>query len=179
MKDPLAGRRGSGLERTFLTEVGHIAEGEVTSAPAACIPLLFEDKVVGVIAVVLPLLEQKRRFATVDRELFSFWAPTRASRWSRPTRCPRATVDRPAPKPCARSADRNHDSAERLTLFPERQGRRGDERRILLFGRRRFAHDASALGARAIARARVCASRKPTTASTACASSQPVDSRST
>ena len=39
------------------------------SSPQACIPLLFEDRAVGVI-VVYSLLAQKKRFVTVDRELF-------------------------------------------------------------------------------------------------------------
>jgi hypothetical protein len=57
------------LERTVLTGVAHVAEGEVSSPPAACIPMRLEDRVVGAI-VVYSLLEQKRRFVTVDRELF-------------------------------------------------------------------------------------------------------------
>jgi hypothetical protein len=63
--DPVA----SVVERTFLTGVPHIAEGEVTTQPAACIPLHIEDRVVGVI-VVYSLLAQKPSFVTVDRELF-------------------------------------------------------------------------------------------------------------
>ncbi|HEY8040741.1 MAG TPA: GAF domain-containing protein [Polyangiaceae bacterium] len=57
------------IERTFLTGVPHIAEGDVTTPPAACIPLAVEDRNVGVI-VIYALLEQKKRFVTVDRELF-------------------------------------------------------------------------------------------------------------
>jgi GAF domain-containing protein len=57
------------VERTYLTGVPHVAEGEVVSVPAACIPLQLEERVVGVI-VVYSLLEHKRRFVTVDRELF-------------------------------------------------------------------------------------------------------------
>jgi hypothetical protein len=73
------GRRGGGagldpvvalVERTYLTGVPHIAEGEMlASSPQACIPLQFEDRFVGAI-VVYSLLEQKKRFITVDRELF-------------------------------------------------------------------------------------------------------------
>jgi hypothetical protein len=71
------GRRGGGsldpvlavVERTYLTGVPHIAEGETLSSPQACIPLLFEDRAIGTI-VVYSLLEQKKRFVTVDRELF-------------------------------------------------------------------------------------------------------------
>jgi GAF domain-containing protein len=37
--------------------------------PAACIPLLLDDRVVGVI-VVYTLFEQKKHFVAVDRELF-------------------------------------------------------------------------------------------------------------
>jgi hypothetical protein len=57
------------IERTFLTGVLHVAEGEVTSAPAACIPLHIEDRAVGAI-VVFGLLAQKAQFVNVDRELF-------------------------------------------------------------------------------------------------------------
>ena len=57
------------IERTFLTGVPHVAEGAITSTPAACIPLQVEDKPVGAI-VVYGLLEQKKRFVTVDHELF-------------------------------------------------------------------------------------------------------------
>jgi hypothetical protein len=60
---------GAILERTVLTGVAHVAEGEVSTPPAACIPMWLEDRVVGAI-VVYSLLEQKRRFVTVDRELF-------------------------------------------------------------------------------------------------------------
>jgi GAF domain-containing protein len=63
--DPVA----AAVERAFLTGVAHVAEGEVTSSPAACIPLHIEDRVVGVI-VVHRLLAQKPSFVTVDRELF-------------------------------------------------------------------------------------------------------------
>jgi hypothetical protein len=71
------GRRGGGsldpvvavVERTYLTGVPHIAEGESLASPQACIPLQFEDRAVGTI-VVYSLLEQKKRFITVDRELF-------------------------------------------------------------------------------------------------------------
>jgi hypothetical protein len=57
------------IERAYLTGVPHVAEGEVAAQPAACIPLLIDERNVGVIVVYL-LLEQKRRFVTVDRELF-------------------------------------------------------------------------------------------------------------
>ncbi len=57
------------VERTFLTGVPVVAEGEVTSSPAACIPMRLDDRVVGAI-VVYALLEQKRQFVSVDRELF-------------------------------------------------------------------------------------------------------------
>jgi GAF domain len=60
---------GAILERTVLTGVAHVAEGDVSASPAACIPMWLEDRVVGAI-VVYSLLEQKRRFVTVDRELF-------------------------------------------------------------------------------------------------------------
>ena len=57
------------VERTYLTGVPHIAEGEPKTPPAACIPLQLEDRTVGAI-VVYALLEHKKRFVTVDRELF-------------------------------------------------------------------------------------------------------------
>ncbi|MDP9150429.1 MAG: GAF domain-containing protein, partial [Myxococcota bacterium] len=57
------------VERTFLTGVPVVAEGDVTSSPAACIPMRLDDRVVGAI-VVYALLEQKRQFVSVDRELF-------------------------------------------------------------------------------------------------------------
>jgi hypothetical protein len=60
---------GAIIERTILTGIAHVAEGEISAAPAACIPMQLEDRVVGAI-VVYSLLEQKRRFVTVDRELF-------------------------------------------------------------------------------------------------------------
>lgn len=57
------------VERAYLTGVPHVADGDVAAQPAACIPLQVDDTNVGVI-VVYALLEQKRRFVTVDRELF-------------------------------------------------------------------------------------------------------------
>jgi hypothetical protein len=57
------------IERTFLTGVPHVAEGDIDLPPAACVPLLLEERVVGAI-VVYALLEHKTRFVTVDRELF-------------------------------------------------------------------------------------------------------------
>jgi hypothetical protein len=57
------------IERTFLTGVPHVAEGDVASVPAACIPLHLDERVLGVI-VVYALLEHKARFVAVDRELF-------------------------------------------------------------------------------------------------------------
>ena len=63
------------IERSFLTGIAHIAEGEAPSPPAACIPLQLEDRVIGAI-VVFDLLAQKKRFVTVDRELFKLPAFT-------------------------------------------------------------------------------------------------------
>lgn len=60
---------GTIIERTVLTGIAHVAEGDVTTPPAACIPMQIEDRVVGAI-VVYSLLEQKRRFVSVDLELF-------------------------------------------------------------------------------------------------------------
>ncbi len=57
------------IERSFLTGIAHIAEGDAPPPPAACIPLKLEDRIVGAI-VVYALLEQKKRFVTVDKELF-------------------------------------------------------------------------------------------------------------
>jgi hypothetical protein len=57
------------VERTYLTGVPHVAEGEAQAPPAACIPLHLEGRTVGAI-VVYALLEHKKRFVTVDRELF-------------------------------------------------------------------------------------------------------------
>jgi hypothetical protein len=57
------------VERTYLTGVPHIAEGDARAVPAACIPLQLESRTVGAI-VVYALLEHKKRFVTVDRELF-------------------------------------------------------------------------------------------------------------
>jgi hypothetical protein len=56
------------IERTFLTGVPHVAEGHITSRPAACIPLQLDERVVGAI-VVYALLVHKTRFVAVDREL--------------------------------------------------------------------------------------------------------------
>jgi len=57
------------VERALLTGVSHVAAGDAPAAPAACVPLMLGDRAVGVV-VVFQLLEQKRRFLTVDRELF-------------------------------------------------------------------------------------------------------------
>ncbi len=57
------------IERTYLTGVLHVDNSDVISPPAACIPLQLEDRAVGAI-VVYALLEHKKRFVTVDRELF-------------------------------------------------------------------------------------------------------------
>jgi hypothetical protein len=57
------------VERTYLTGVPHVTDGEPVSPPAACIPLQLDERIVGAI-VVYTLLEHKKRFVTVDRELF-------------------------------------------------------------------------------------------------------------
>ncbi len=57
------------IERTYLTGLPHVAEGDVVTPPAACIPLQVEERTVGAI-VVYTLLTQKKRFIAVDRELF-------------------------------------------------------------------------------------------------------------
>jgi hypothetical protein len=57
------------VERTFLTGVPHVAEGDVGPPPVACIPLQLDDRTVGAI-VIYALLEHKTRFVAVDRELF-------------------------------------------------------------------------------------------------------------
>lgn len=56
------------IERAYLTGVPHVSDGEAIPALAACIPLQLEDRIVGVIALYT-LLEHKKRFVTVDREL--------------------------------------------------------------------------------------------------------------
>jgi len=56
------------VERTFLTGVLHVTEGLIAAAPAACIPLEFSDRVIGVI-VIYALLGHKKEFVAVDREL--------------------------------------------------------------------------------------------------------------
>jgi len=56
------------IERAYLTGIPHIADGDGAPPPAACVPLQLEDRIVGVI-VVYALLEHKKRFVTVDREL--------------------------------------------------------------------------------------------------------------
>jgi hypothetical protein len=67
--DGSAGGAEAVIERTFLTGVPHVAEGSISSPPAACVPLQLEERVVGAI-VVYALLEHKTRFVAVDRELF-------------------------------------------------------------------------------------------------------------
>lgn len=57
------------IERTYLTGVLHVADGNVVRGPAACIPLQVEDRTVGAI-IVHALLEHKKSFVAVDRELF-------------------------------------------------------------------------------------------------------------
>jgi GAF domain len=57
------------IERTFLTGMSHVAEGPVTSTPAACIALHLDERVIGVV-VVYALLAHKTHFVAVDRELF-------------------------------------------------------------------------------------------------------------
>jgi hypothetical protein len=69
VKDGVAEPAAAAIERAFLTGVTHVAEGDAPAPPAACIPLRLEDRVVGVI-VVYALLPQKKRFVSVDHELF-------------------------------------------------------------------------------------------------------------
>ena len=57
------------VERALLTGVSHVSSGDAPVSPAACVPLMLGDRAVGVV-VVYQLLEQKKRFLTVDRELF-------------------------------------------------------------------------------------------------------------
>lgn len=58
------------IERVFLTGVPYIQGAKkVDDAPAACVPMRIDDRVVGAI-VVYSLLEQKEDFAPVDHELF-------------------------------------------------------------------------------------------------------------
>jgi hypothetical protein len=66
---------GELVERTFLTGVAHIEEGDLSGAralgdrPAACVPMRIDDTVVGVI-VIYSLLDQKPQFMPVDYALF-------------------------------------------------------------------------------------------------------------
>jgi hypothetical protein len=64
-----ADRTAMVIERTFLTGVPHMADGDITVAPAACVPLQLDERVVGAI-VIYALLQHKTRFVAVDRELF-------------------------------------------------------------------------------------------------------------
>jgi hypothetical protein len=61
------------IERVFLTGIAAIEAGDVAAVPAgmpvACVPMHFDDRVIGVI-VIFALLEQKSRFVAVDYELF-------------------------------------------------------------------------------------------------------------
>ncbi len=70
------------VERAFLTGVPSIAEGELPhhgeSAPAAVVPMHFDDRVVGII-VVFSVFEQKTRFLPVDFELFKMLGAHAAS----------------------------------------------------------------------------------------------------
>ncbi|MGH7270053.1 MAG: GAF domain-containing protein, partial [Polyangiaceae bacterium] len=69
LHDPAKDAATAVIEHAYLTGISHIAEGDVMTSPAACIPMQIEDRTVGVIAIYT-LLEQKKRFVTVDRELF-------------------------------------------------------------------------------------------------------------
>lgn len=64
-----AGVVEAAIERALLTGVAHVSVEDVPPRPAACVPLMLGERAVGVV-VVYELLEQKRRFLTVDRELF-------------------------------------------------------------------------------------------------------------
>jgi hypothetical protein len=61
------------IEQVFLTGVANINEGSLhdagVDAPAACVPMHIDDRVVGVI-VVYAVLAQKERFISVDYDLF-------------------------------------------------------------------------------------------------------------
>ena len=63
----------STIERVFLTGVASINEGELKDAgldaPAACVPMHIDERVVGVI-VIYEVLAQKERFIAVDYDLF-------------------------------------------------------------------------------------------------------------
>ncbi len=70
------------VERAFLTGVPQITHGELAEAgedaPAAVVPLHFDDRVMGVI-VVYSVFEQKPRFVPVDFELFKMLGAHAAS----------------------------------------------------------------------------------------------------
>jgi GAF domain-containing protein len=61
------------IERTFLTGVPHLTDGQVGNTPVACIPLEFSARVVGTI-VIYALLGHKKAFVAVDRELLKLLA---------------------------------------------------------------------------------------------------------
>jgi GAF domain-containing protein len=56
------------IERTFLTGVAHVTDGQTGVTPAACIPLEYGGRIIGAI-VVYALLGHKKGFVAVDREL--------------------------------------------------------------------------------------------------------------
>jgi GAF domain-containing protein len=65
------------IERVFLTGIPQIEQGDTShtgfDAPAACVPLRFEDRTVGIVTVY-DLLPQKPSFVAVDFELFKMLA---------------------------------------------------------------------------------------------------------
>ena len=91
------------IERAFLTGVPHVAEGDVTTSPAACIPLHIEDRAVGAI-VVYGLLAQKPQFVTVDRELFKLLGAHAGAASSPPTSTLPGTAVSRRPRPFAPSS---------------------------------------------------------------------------
>ena len=68
LEDALGSTPEAIVERTFLTGIPHVTEGDVSASPAACVPLQIENRFVGAI-VVYRLLDHKKRFVPVDREL--------------------------------------------------------------------------------------------------------------
>ena len=65
---PPADSVAAAVERTFLTGVPQVTDGQIGVTPAACVPLEFSNRVIGAI-VIYTLLGHKKEFVAVDREL--------------------------------------------------------------------------------------------------------------
>ncbi len=69
----LIGKVLSGGEPYFVEDVDKIGDQVDVSAPAVCIPLKIKDRIIGAICIY-KFLEQKRKLAHVDYELFTLLA---------------------------------------------------------------------------------------------------------